>query len=226
MPSNADSRYTRVSTKKHAPNQTATEISRSRWVRWLVGFYTTLVLFSWIMVCLLNYRPGTIASYQSIQTTRHPSRTVQGGSAVSPYEPMTSAVCSSAVVIYLQCRTDKSDPKITLRQLMVLADKGWTDVSTYFQLSTEWTRYGTPFLAWALALHLVGAIISPIQRIFLSTELVKSPRNITVIGQLHDMPDKFIEDAYFPKLSIIPMTKKLLESTSAKMAHHSFGREE
>lgn len=140
--------------------------------------------------------------------------------------PVTSAVCSSAVVIYLQCRTDKSDPKITLRQLMVLADKGWTDVSTYFQLSTEWTRYGTPFLAWALALHLVGAIISPIQRIFLSTELVKSPRNITVIGQLHDMPDKFIEDAYFPKLSIIPMTKKLLESTSAKMAHHSFGREE
>ncbi|CAG7979359.1 unnamed protein product [Penicillium salamii] len=230
MPSNAETRHTSVSTEKNAPKQPVAEISRSRWVLWLVGFYTTLVLFSWIMVCLLNYRPVTIASYQKYpsNTAPNPYRTTSQGSISSQpmrakyvhnerwYKavqvlqsivgvltiPVTSAVCSSAVVVYLQCRTDKLKPKITLRQLTVLADKGWTDISTYFQLSTQWPRYGTPFLAWALALHLFGAIISPVQQIFLSTELVNTPTNITRVGNLQDMPDKFIQDAGFPKLII------------------------
>ncbi|CAG8940701.1 unnamed protein product [Penicillium salamii] len=243
MPSSAETRYTSVSTEKHAPKRLVAEISRSRWVLWLVGFYTTLVLFSWIMVCLLNYRPVTIASYQKYPNNKAPNpyrTTWQGSISSQPMRakyvhherwykavqvlqsivgvltiPVTSAVCSSAVVVYLQCRTDNLKPKITLRQLTVLADKGWTDISTYFQLSTQWSRYGTPFLAWALALHLVGTIISPVQQIFQSTELVKTPTNISIVGNLHDMPDKFIQDADFPKLIIVPMTRKLLESTSA-----------
>ncbi|CAG8127186.1 unnamed protein product [Penicillium salamii] len=211
MPSNAETRYTSVSTEKNAPKQPVAEISRSKWVLWLVGFYTTLVLFSWIMVCLLNYRPVTIASYQKYPNNAAPNpyrTTWQGSISSQPMRakyvhnerwykavqvlqsivgvltiPVTSAVCSSAVVVYLQCRTDKLKPKITL--------------------------------PWALALHLVGAIISPVQQIFLSTELVKTPTNITRVGNLHDMPDKFIQDADFPKLIIVPMTRKLLESTSA-----------
>ncbi|KAJ5172624.1 hypothetical protein N7492_005217 [Penicillium capsulatum] len=250
MPRSEASRYTPISTQKHASKQTATEISRSRWVLWLVAFYSTLVLFSWTVVCLLNYRPVTAASYQKYPNNRSPNP--QAPSWIGPISsqpmrakydsnerwykavqviqsivglltiPITSAVCSSAVVVYLQWCKSSSKPTITLRQFMVLADKGWTDLSIYPQISTKWARYGTPFLAWALALHLAGAVIAPIQQIFLSTEVVKTPTNITVISQLLDVPNKF--DKYGeltrrstqPKLSVIPMTQKLLESTSAK----------
>ena len=51
--------------------------------------------------------------------------------------PLTSAVCSSVVVIYLQHRADARAPNFTLRQMMVLADKGWTDVGTYFRLASR-----------------------------------------------------------------------------------------
>lgn len=68
--------------------------------------------------------------------------------------PLTSAVCAAAVVPWLQ----HSGKDISLRQLLTLADRGWTSPYVYSKLSTYsgWRRYGSAFLALSLVLHGLG----------------------------------------------------------------------
>lgn len=71
--------------------------------------------------------------------------------------PLTSAVCSNAAVVFTQRRCATGG--ISLRQTMVLADKGWMDVQVYAQLLRgHWKRYGSAFLYIAIALNVLGRL--------------------------------------------------------------------
>jgi len=66
-----------------------------------------------------------------------------------------------------------------MRQLLALADKGWTDTSLYWQLvrgpKRWWQRYCSLFLLLAIALHILGGLISPLQALLLSSKAIKVP---------------------------------------------------
>lgn len=73
--------------------------------------------------------------------------------------PLTSAVCAAAVIPWLQ----QSGQGMSLRQMITLADKGWTSPYIYYRLLTPsgWKRYGSSFIMLALLLHALGAGLSP-----------------------------------------------------------------
>lgn len=69
--------------------------------------------------------------------------------------PMTTAVCSKAAVLIAQ--GPSKGRSMSLRKTVILANKGWSDLSVYYRLLTgRWRRYGSPFLYFAIALTVVG----------------------------------------------------------------------
>ena len=160
-----------------APNS-STILRRSSNVLLLVLGYATLALFAWIITCILNCRPLTTDHYGVYITnnnldgypffasgTAHrfylkneqclqAARVIQSIVSVLTI-PLTSAVCSRAAVIFMQ-RNCKSQG-ITLRQIMVLADKGWTQPENYCNLLFKgWKRYASSFLVLAIVINALG----------------------------------------------------------------------
>lgn len=215
----------------------ATRMQRSTYVVWLVLFYAALVLSSWIVICKLSYSPLTVDRYGAAWLPTKIVRIDSATQARKEFEknerwykaaqviqsitgvltiPLTSAVCSSAAVVYLQRGPDRRTPSFTLRQLIVLADKGWTNIPTLFSLVTGgWSRYFSLFFAWALVLTILGAIISPIQQIFLSTETIKIPTNPQPIQKLFDIPDMLTSYRSHGLISTVPAVRMSLASASS-----------
>lgn len=216
----------------------ATQIHGSGYVIWLVLFYSGLVLSSWTIICTITYHPikgkhynawapdfdddswGSSknatelqAMYRRNERWYKAAQVIQSVVAVLTI-PLTSAVCSSAAVVYLQCRTKAQPPTFKLRHMIVLADKGWTNIETYYRLITgQWSRYSSTFLLWAVILHVLGAIISPIHQIFLSTVNIKTPTAPSKIHNLLDIPDKF-GNWPIANLDTIPITRNSFVFTS------------
>ena len=160
-------------------------LRRSSYIVLVVSIYASLALTTWILICILTFRPLTTARYgydasepgsRSTQTkysylwptTFDPihakyvkseaiyraARTVQSVITVLTI-PLTSAVCSAAAVVFAQSKTNAR--RLTMRQTMALADKGWTDPATIAKLVTgRGKQLGSPLLAFALFLVLLG----------------------------------------------------------------------
>lgn len=149
----------RSSAEDKSKTSQVTHIHRSLYVIWLVLFYAAPVLSSWIVTCTLTYCPIT-ANHYGAWIWKHQNngwriahtevihdlyrrnerwyraaRVIQSIASVLTI-PLTSAVCSNAVVVYLQHCNGERTPNFTLCQMIVLADKGWTNVWTYFRLAT------------------------------------------------------------------------------------------
>ena len=176
------------------------QLSRSFFLLAPLTIYTFLILFAWVLTCKMTHRPMTAPSYGVTsdvssdyisgysQKHRYSAnnrwytaiRFIQAGVTVLTL-PLTTTICSYAAVVYLQHSsiTSQSEPNINLRQMMSLADRGWTDLTLYTKLLIRpfrnWKRYGSQFLAYAILLHILGGIISPIQQIYLSSVSVKTP---------------------------------------------------
>lgn len=69
--------------------------------------------------------------------------------------PLTYAVCSAATVVYLQA--NKNGHKHTIRQMLTLADKAWTDAEGIFKIiGGGGRRYGSLLFFFALFLTNLG----------------------------------------------------------------------
>ncbi|KAJ5318747.1 uncharacterized protein N7506_011451 [Penicillium brevicompactum] len=113
--------------------------------------------------------------------------------------PLTTAVCSSTAVVFIQRR--QSHGSLSLRQTMALADKTWTNIPSYakifpFVATTEWNRYGSSLLQLAIFLNVLGVVTSPMQQIFLSTKVIKTPTVPQTYDFVGDIPNQFQEDDY------------------------------
>lgn len=178
---------------------------RSWYIFSLVLLYTVCSIFSWVITCILCLRPITISSYGVNQSTYiNPgdlhtlyktnegwfrfARVLQAVVTILTI-PIATAVCANAAVIFTQ--SGNSPSHLSLRQLMVLADKGWSDIPTLLSFVLRrrrraWKRYGSSFLGVAIALHLVGFLIAPLQQTFLSSAVIKIPSNSSsTVGGLH-----------------------------------------
>jgi hypothetical protein len=158
---------------------------RSSYIVLAVSIYAGLALTTWILICILTFRPLTTARY-GYNASESGSRSTQTkysylwpttfdplhAKYVKSEEiyraartmqsvitvltiPLTSAVCSAAAVVFAQSKTNAR--RLTMRQTMALADTGWTDPATIAKLVTgRGKQLGSPLLAFALFLVLLG----------------------------------------------------------------------
>lgn len=193
----------------------STTLHRSAYVLILVLLYAGLAVFAWVVTCILTFRPITAKhygawifnkdndGYGSVSAKYIPSlftknqrwyraaRVLQSIVSVLTI-PLTSAVCSSAAVIFVQ--HNQKSFGLSIRQVMTLADKGWTDPATYartFLTWKGWKRYGSSCLLLAMLLSILGGVISPLQEVFLSTKTIKIPTWPQAISELLDIPDQW-----------------------------------
>lgn len=76
--------------------------------------------------------------------------------------PLASTVCSKAAVISVQRRDQQ---KLSLRQTIALADRGWTDPVIYIRLlSGGFKQYGSKLLVLAILLNAIG---TPLPSVFI-----------------------------------------------------------
>ena len=157
--------------ERKIPNDSAVALPRSSYIVWMVFIYASLALTAWILICLLTFKPLTAkrygfdtrerdyssrlqAKFTKSEEIYRAARTVQAVVGVLTI-PLTSAVCSAAAVVFAQAK--RKDRKLTLRQTMTLADKGWNDPTTIAKLlSGRGKRLTSSLLICALLLNLLG----------------------------------------------------------------------
>ncbi|KAF8815773.1 hypothetical protein BYT27DRAFT_7224704 [Phlegmacium glaucopus] len=201
----------------------STTLHRSVYIPAFVLGYTALAIFAWAVTCILSYRPITTDHYGIWFSLNyiHPlfvkneqwfrmARFIQSIVTVLTI-PLTSAVCSKAAVVFIQRQSG-----LSLRQAMVLADKGWTEPKLYAKLlfaSGGLKRYGSSFLFLAILLNILGGIISPLQSLFLTSRTIKTPTRPGMVVQLTDILDLFKTSSY--DLDLIPvLVRSAITSTS------------
>lgn len=151
----------------------STRLHRSSYILILTLLYVGLAVFAWTVTCVLAFGPfaskgydpfkwkGGVGSYDGWYRV---ARTIQSIVGVSTI-PLTSAVCSVAAVIFVQHRG--ASLGLTIREVLTLADKGWTDPVTYVRMfprivKSGWKRYGSSFLLLATGATVLGGIIQPL----------------------------------------------------------------
>lgn len=117
---------------------------------WLLGLYAFIAILSWVIICVLCYKPIGIPTYydqhgeyrlkQYEKSERWRQAASLGASIVAAVGiPITSAICTKAAAVYCQRRSDNKAPPLTLRQMLALADKGWNDSAVLKDLITPTT---------------------------------------------------------------------------------------
>lgn len=159
--------------KAPRPTRHTGRLERSRHALNIFIWYAVLAAFTWICTCIMSCRPLTTTRYGYGDKTDYGSidaawpnkyianeylylaiQFLQAVVAVLTI-PTTTAICAQGAVIYMQ--RNRRNGGLTLRQTIVLADKGWTDIGVLSHvLRRGWKRFGTCFLAIAVAIHVLG----------------------------------------------------------------------
>ncbi|KAF2151446.1 hypothetical protein K461DRAFT_322696 [Myriangium duriaei CBS 260.36] len=187
----------------------SSSLHRSGDIVFLAICYITLTTATWVVTCILVYKPmganhygvdilnkdnngyGWIgptryhAMYVTSEKWFRATRILSAIVAVLAI-PMTMAVCARAAVAIHQQR------RLTLRQTMALADSSWNDIPFLIRILFRMSKgSGSLFLILAFFLNVLGGIISPVQQIFLSTVIIKTPTWPDEITFLNDFQDFF-----------------------------------
>ncbi|KAJ5982762.1 hypothetical protein N7451_012862 [Penicillium sp. IBT 35674x] len=112
-----------------------------------------------------------------------------------------------------------------MRQVMTIADKGWTDIPTYLRIAplfgtNGWKRYGSSFLLLAMFINILGAIMSPLQQLFFFffTTTIKTPTWPLSVSGLLDTPDQWANVWAVPTYAddnlIVVLTRSTLASAN------------
>ncbi|KAJ5322590.1 hypothetical protein N7452_010879 [Penicillium brevicompactum] len=150
----------------------------------IVSFYACCMLTAWSIICVFSRRlivpfpkhPGDNLELEiskpeadaqsciNVNARWYRAARVLWGIVSVMTLPLASAVCSFVAVGYVQTQNyHKRMPN--LRQTLTLADRGWTSPRVVFSMFRHPRKEATSLLWAALALHLVGGIISPLQQL-------------------------------------------------------------
>ncbi len=161
-PSGAD-RTSLEAPEKPDEHMSTTTLQRFGSIAVLTTLYSLLQIVSWILICVLTYKPigrsnyydnHEINSFSSSAQCLRAARVLQGLASVLVI-PLTSAAVSSVVVVSRQGKGGRASQQgPTLRQMLALADKGWMDPGILWRMFSEhrWKQYGSSTLLPALAL--------------------------------------------------------------------------
>lgn len=117
----------------------ARELQRHNLGLWLVLLYSVSTILTWVVTCLLCYRPVNLPTYydpnsdftrEQYDSNDRWRKLTRVTSALigSVTIPVTSAICAKAAVVYCQKHSNQHNQMLTMRQMLALADKGWSDI--------------------------------------------------------------------------------------------------
>ena len=112
---------------------------------WLASAFAIASISIWAITCTSSYKPirfetyydttGRFSRSQYEQNDRWRRVSRVGLQVLGTLSiPLTSAICARAVVVYCQRSSNKRQPALSMRQTLVLADKGWLDLNTWRNL--------------------------------------------------------------------------------------------
>ena len=147
----------------------AGEAKKHRLALWLILLYAFVAILSWTITCILCYRPIGVPTYfdqfgnftrTHYETTDNWRKAASIGLSVLGVIsiPVTSAICAKAATVYCQRRSDDKAPSLSLRQMLALADKGWSDTATLLDVVRPSTsrRTRSPLLILSAGLVAIG----------------------------------------------------------------------
>ena len=147
----------------------AGEAKKHRLALWLMLLYAFVATLSWTITCILCYRPIGVPTYYDqvgnytrshYETTDNWRKAASIGLSVLGVIsiPVTSAICAKAATVYCQRRSDDKAPSLSLRQMLALADKGWSDSATLLDVVRPSTsrRTRSPLLILSTGLVAIG----------------------------------------------------------------------
>lgn len=114
-----------------------------RRIVYLLAFYLPVLIFPWVLTCIIMYRPLSHPSYIDQQggiTTRDVEAMKGVAIFVNALDkisstlavPVVSALLSQAAVVYVDNRRVGHGRWLNVRQLFALADRGWSDLPILF----------------------------------------------------------------------------------------------
>ncbi|KAJ5198505.1 uncharacterized protein N7498_007622 [Penicillium cinerascens] len=176
-------------------------LHHSPWVLFGTILFAALVVYSWVVLAILSFRPMSTRSWEAYTTQYgiypqnldysidaqlyRSARIIQSIVSVLIL-PWTSAVCAYAAVVFVQ--NQKDGLSMTMRQVMNLADRRWMDISLIPDLiAGSWKQHGSALLALAIFLHFLGLIIYPIQSIVINSNAIHVPVYPNEMGQISDL---------------------------------------
>lgn len=120
---------------------------------YLLIFYLPLLIIPWALTCILSVRPLNGKSYIS-QSGLSPqvltsiaqctvAIAILNSTAGVVTVPITSALLAQAAVVY--CQRPNRNQKLNVKQLLALADLGWSDITI---LWTSWTTWRSSYFLW------------------------------------------------------------------------------
>lgn len=183
----------------------STTLHRSAFVPYVTVLFLVLIIYSWIVLAVLSFRPISTPSWEAPTPNAgynhyakkpnyatderiYRSAMVLQSIASVLILPWTSAVCAYAAVIFVQNRKDALS--MTMRQVMNLADRRWMDLSLIGDLMEgSWKQHGSHFLAFAILVHFVALVLYPIQLIVVTPRTRHVPTYLNDIGRIADLSD-------------------------------------
>ncbi|MCJ1438612.1 hypothetical protein MMC27_008002 [Xylographa pallens] len=179
-PSSGYSKGPPISQKSDAD---AGELPKHVLALWLIVLYALIAILSWTITCVLCYQPIGIPTYfdqvgnysgsQYERSDRWRIAATLGTSVIGAISiPVTSAICAKAAAVYCQRRSDVKAPPLTLRQMLALADKGWSDSAVIRDVLRPSTsrQIRSPLLMFAAVLVGIGALVSTVHVSILSLD--------------------------------------------------------
>ena len=148
------------------------KLFRRTYLFFLVSLYSCLSIIAWTIICVQTHRPITTHTY-SYEWSMDDVHDVLAKRMKSNAEwfraakiclaitntliiPLTSTVCASAAVIYVQNFGRRRH--FSMQHTATLADKGWLNPQVWLALLSikGWRSQGSYFLAFAMGFHALG----------------------------------------------------------------------
>ena len=150
----------------------AGELKKHNLALLLILVYAFIAILSWSITCVLSYQPIGVPTYfdqtgnyskSHYETTDNWRKAASIGQSIVGVIsiPVTSAICAKAVAVYCQRRSDAKTPSLSLRQMLALADKGWSDSATLLNIVRPSTsrRTRSPLLILSTGLVAIGKLL-------------------------------------------------------------------
>ena len=147
----------------------AGEVKKHSLALWLILSYAFIAILSWTITCVLCYQPIGVPTYfdqsgnysrSHYETTDNWRKAASVGQSILGVIsiPVTSAICAKAAAVYCQRTSNAQAPSLSLRQMLALADKGWSDSATLLDLIRPSTssRTRSPLLILSAGLVAIG----------------------------------------------------------------------
>ena len=154
-------------------NNSSKKLERHPMSLWLASAFAIASIFIWAITCTLSYKPVRFETYfdttgrfsrgQYEQNDRWRRVSRVGLQVLGTLSiPLTSAICARAAVVYCQRSSNNRQPALSMRQTLVLADKGWLDLNTWMNLfGPMGAKISSPLLILSILLCGLGENMLP-----------------------------------------------------------------